>query len=191
MLPRRVLTLPFAAGLLVATLAGCGGSTPADPTPTPTVAESVAPTPTPTATPEATEAPAPTDGSSPSAPAALDEAPSVEGAQDVARYFMGLYPHVLKTGDVAPWTALSGPDCTTCEAVSNGAANPDPTSKQAVDIRTVTATESAPGTFTVTMDMYETPRVAPDIVHFLVTLVLVHDGQSWQVQSLDPARQES
>jgi len=192
MLPRRVLTLPFAVGLLVATLAGCGGSTPAEPTPTPTVAAPVAPTATETAAPEPTETPAaPTDASSPTAPAALDQPAGVEGAQDVARYFMELYPYVLRTGDVAPWTALSSPDCTTCGAVADGAADPDPTSKQAVDIRTVSATESAPGTFTVTMDMYETPRVQPDIVHFVVTLVLVHDGQSWQVQSVDPARQES
>jgi hypothetical protein len=154
------------------------------------VAESVAPTET--ATPEVTETPtAPTDPSSPSAPATLDAAPSVEGAQDVARYFMELYPYVLRTGDVAPWTALSSPDCTTCGAVAEGAANPDPASKQAVDIRTVTAVEDAPGTFTVTMDMYETPRVAPDIVHFIVTMGLVHDGQTWQVQRLDPARQDS
>jgi len=192
MLSHRVLTLPFAVGLVVATIAGCGGSTPAEPTPTPTVATSVAPTATETATPETTETPAaPTDGSSPTAPAALDQTASVEGAQDVARYFMELYPYVLRTGDVAPWTALSSPACTTCGAVADGAANPDPASKQAVDIRTVTATEDAPGTFTVTMDMYETPRVAPDIVHFIVTLVLVHDGQAWQVQSVDPARQES
>ena len=192
MLPRRVLTLPFAVGLLVATLAGCGGSTPAEPTPHPDRVGGVGRDRRATATPEATETPAaPTDASSPTAPAALDQPASVEGAQDVARYFMELYPYVLRTGDVAPWTALSSPDCTTCGAVAEGAANPDPASKQAVDIRTVTATEAAPGTFTVTMDMYETPRVAPDIVHFVVTLVLVHDGQTWQVQSVDPARQES
>jgi hypothetical protein len=99
--------------------------------------------------------------------------------------------HRTLGGAVAPWTALSSPDCTTCTAVAGGAAEPDPTSKQAVDIRAVTATQDAPGTFAVTMDMYETPRVAPDIVHFTVNLVLAHDGQTWQVRSVDPVRQAS
>ncbi|MBO9554948.1 DUF6318 family protein [Cellulomonas sp.] len=192
MLLRRHLVAPLAVALLTATLAACTGSAPADPTTAPTTSASAPAdeaTPSTAATPEASATP--TDESSPAAPAALKQPASAEGAQDVSRYFMELYPYVLRTGDVEPWTTLSSPDCTTCSAVTEGAADPDPTSKQAVDIRSVTATEDSPGSFSVSMDMYETPRVAPDVVHFAVTLSLVHDGTAWHVTAVRPTRLES
>lgn len=110
---RRSLVSVALAGALLLT-AACTGDAQTDPDPTTTT--SPAPTPTPTPTPST----AVDVTIAPERPAAMDGPPTVEGAVDVAEYFLALYPYAYATGDLAAWQALSDDECVFCRSVSDG-----------------------------------------------------------------------
>ena len=83
-----------------------------DPSPTPSSAPSVAPTSGPDQ--DVTKPPA--------RPDALDGPATEDNAIAVAKYFVGLFPYLVATGDFEAWDALSGPDCTFCSSAREEAA---------------------------------------------------------------------
>ncbi|HMO12486.1 MAG TPA: DUF6318 family protein, partial [Actinotalea sp.] len=108
---RQVFAMVGAVALLGALTACTSPAPPPDPSPsspepTPTVS---APSPTPT-TPEPPE--------KPEAMQRTDEA----GALAAAEYFMAVYSHARRTGDLSGWIAFSGQTCEFCSAVGRGVA---------------------------------------------------------------------
>jgi len=109
----------------VALLAACtDGATHERPVPT-TITTTSAPSPTPSPTPESTPTPTSVSGLDfsdidltvpPPRPAALDEGPSPEAADAIARYFMLLFPYMYVTHDTSEFKTLSHPTCAFCQA---------------------------------------------------------------------------
>jgi len=108
---------------ILALLAACtDGATHERPVPT-TITTTTAPTPSPT--PEPTPTPTSVSGLDfsdidltvpPPRPAALDEGPSPEAADAIARYFMLLFPYMYVTHDLDAFEALSHPTCDFCSS---------------------------------------------------------------------------
>jgi len=91
--------------------------------PVPTTIATTAQSPTPSPTPEPTPVPTSASGLDfsdidltvpPPRPAALDEGPSPEAADAIARYFMLLFPYMFATHDLDAFAALSHPTCDFC-----------------------------------------------------------------------------
>jgi len=92
--------------------------------PVPTTITTTAQSPTPSPTPEPTPVPTSASGLDfsdidltvpPPRPAALDEGPSPEAADAIARYFMLLFPYMYVTHDLDAFDALSHSTCEYCQ----------------------------------------------------------------------------
>ena len=92
--------------------------------PVPTTITTTAQSPTPSPTPEPTPVPTSASGLDfsdidltvpPPRPAALDEGPSPEAADAIARYFLLLFSYMFATHDSSEFEALSHPTCAFCK----------------------------------------------------------------------------
>ena len=97
--------------LAVASMLALGGCTGGAKKPEPLVSASVD-TPT-TASPTTTRIPSVPSVAKPERPADMDRTDEV-GAGAAAKYFLELYPYMMKTGDFSEWDALSWDNCQYC-----------------------------------------------------------------------------
>ncbi|WP_456789692.1 DUF6318 family protein [Cellulomonas sp. P5_C5] len=138
----------------------------------------------------------------PARPTALDEPPSVDGAADVAAYFIELYPYLLATGDQKGWRDLSDSECVFCHDVIDDAnvmaAAGHRREGGSVDISDVVGTEIGAGSsYSVELTMVEAPARLTDrdrapvddwsaATTYRTVLVLLHDGEAWSVRAVEP-----
>ncbi|MGY4644097.1 DUF6318 family protein [Cellulomonas sp. URHB0016] len=203
---RRVVAI-LLSGVACAALAGCTGEEPglrpAPSTAAPWLTESATPTPTPTF-----RTPAPTpgvlaalpDGVKPERPAALDQAPTPEGAISVLEFYLQLFPYAQNTGDAQDLRALSHPECVFCASVIDGVDRLTARNEHAVGggltLTDATSTEVDPGRwFSVHLRMAEGPsqelsqsgtliKDYPGTLMYDVEAAVVHDGSAWSVREL-------
>lgn len=81
----------------------------------------------------------------------MDQPPSIDGAVEVARYYLALYAYAYATGDLADWRAVSDESCVFCGSVmTNVEAMQSLGHKQlesGTEIHEARGTEVNPGTF--------------------------------------------
>lgn len=178
-------------GLLL--LAGCTGETPEqDPSPS-TSPASASPDGTPTAEPVR-----------PEPPQALETPPSIDGAVDVASYFVELYPYVFSSDDDDDdeWRTLSAPECIFCQDVLDDASALAAAGNRreggAVEVGYAIGTEIGDASsYSVELTMDEAPaRIVKDdgtpveewgsARSYRTIIVLLHDGARWSVRAVEP-----
>lgn len=170
---------------------GCTTDSPEPVTPSvsvPGVTATPSPTPTPTTPPEAVK---------PLEPEAVG-LPGAEGAAAAAQYFLSLYPYVYATGDLAPWQAMSHPECVFCASVvTNVQAKVNAgqhTEGGLFELKLVSSALISADLAGVTLEVTESPNtvigVDGDVVHedegghYLMTLSVV-PGDPWTVREVE------
>lgn len=167
---------------------GCTADPPEPVDPSVTVPEVTAtPSPTPTTPPEAVK---------PVEPEAMG-LPGTEGAAAAAEYFISLYPYVYATGDLAPWKAMSHPECIFCASVVGNVeaqvAAGEHTTGGLLTFHGVEAVEVSPRMQTVRLRITEATEIVVDRDgaevrrveerdHFLT--VIVEPGSPWTIREV-------
>jgi len=147
------------------------------------------------------------DGVKPERPAALDEAPTVDGAISVVEFYLQLFPYAQNTGDTSDLKALSHPECVFCASVVDEVDRLVAQSEHSVGggltLTDATSTEVDPGRwFSVHLRMSEAPsqevsqagtvvKDYPGTLVYDVEAAVVHDGSAWTVRELSHETVES